>query len=470
MTNTTHIEQMIADLCPNGVEWKRLGEVLDYEQPTPYIVKNTDYDDSYLTPVLTAGQSFILGYTNEKEGIYKASKEQPTIIFDDFTTSFHWVEFDFKVKSSAMKMLRPKKEVNINFRFVYYAMQCIKFQATEHTRYWISKYSQFEIPIPSLVIQERIVEVLDKFSALAAELQAELQLRRKQYEYYRTQLLTPHTDGNPAGDSTDDRNWGLQEQEPRHASRVHSDNNATLGGVDHYDNATLGGVGHNDNATLGGVAHYMPIPSVSYKYPYSQTWEWKTLGEVCTKIVSGGTPARNHAEYFEGTIPWMRTQEVDWKEVYDTEIHITEDAVKNSSAKLIPANCVIIAMYGATAGKSCINKIPVTTNQACCNLEIDPAQAMYKYVYYWVCKEYENIKGMGEGSQNNINAQKIKSYKLPIPPLSEQERIVAILDKFEALTTSLTDGIPAEQAAQQKRYEYYRDKLLSFPRQTSHNE
>ena len=205
----THIEQMIKDLCPHGVELKTLGEVLDYEQPTPYIVKDTSYDDSFPTPVLTAGQSFILGYTDEQIGIYNASKENPTIIFDDFTTSFHWVDFDFKVKSSAMKMLRPKKDANINFRFVYYAMQCIKFQATEHTRYWISKYSQFEIPLPPLEIQKKIVECLDKFSALAAELQAELHLRRKQYEYYRTHLLTPHSDCNSA-DKTDDRKLDSQ--------------------------------------------------------------------------------------------------------------------------------------------------------------------------------------------------------------------------------------------------------------------
>ncbi len=103
------IEKLIVELCPQGVELKELGEVLDYEQPTKYIVKSTDYEDGHKTPVLTAGQSFILGYTKETDGIYKASKENPTIIFDDFTTSFHWVDFEFKVKSSAMKMLRPKK-------------------------------------------------------------------------------------------------------------------------------------------------------------------------------------------------------------------------------------------------------------------------------------------------------------------------------------------------------------------------
>lgn len=184
------LQELIQKLCPDGVEYKKLEEVLEYEQPTKYIVENTDYDNSYNIPVLTAGQTFILGYTNEKFGIYRASLESPTIIFDDFTTSFHWVDFDFKIKSSAIKMLRPQKTFNGSFRYVYYAMKCIKYEAVDHSRHWISKYSQFEIPIPHPDIQEEIVRILDNFTNLAAELQAELQARQEQYEYYRNKLLT----------------------------------------------------------------------------------------------------------------------------------------------------------------------------------------------------------------------------------------------------------------------------------------
>ena len=190
--------------------------------------------------------------------------------------------------------------------------------------------------------------------------------------------------------------------------------------------------------------------------------EWKKLGEICSKVCSGGTPSRGNGDYFTGDIPWLRTQEVDWKDIYDTEIKITEDAVKNSSAKLIPENCVIIAMYGATAGKVGINKIPLTTNQACCNLQINPQKALYKYVYYWVCNEYERLKSLGQGSQNNINAQIIKDYPIPIPSLAEQQRIVDILDRFDALTTDITAGLPVEIEARRKQYEYYRDQLLTF--------
>ena len=184
-----NLETLIQELCPDGVEFVKLADVLDYEQPTKYIVKCKDYQNEGM-PVLTAGQTFILGYTDETNGIFEASKENPVIIFDDFTTSFHWVDFNFKVKSSAMKMLRVSSERKVSFRFVYYAMKCIKYQTLEHSRQWISKYSQIEIPLPPIEVQTEIVRILDKFTSLEAELEAELDCRKRQYEYYRDKLLS----------------------------------------------------------------------------------------------------------------------------------------------------------------------------------------------------------------------------------------------------------------------------------------
>lgn len=135
-----------------------LGEVLDYEQPTKYIVSSIDYDDSYKTPVLTAGKTFILGYTNEKGGIFE--KELPVIIFDDFTTATKFVDFPFKVKSSAMKILHAKKD-KADIRFLFYVMQGIKFSSSTHKRYWISQYSKIKIPLPPIEVQKEIVEQIE---------------------------------------------------------------------------------------------------------------------------------------------------------------------------------------------------------------------------------------------------------------------------------------------------------------------
>ena len=188
------LNELIEKLCPNGVEFKKLEELLTYEQPTKYIVKTTKYSDEYTIPVLTAGQSFILGYTNEDKGIFNASNKKPVIIFDDFTTSFHWVDFDFKVKSSAMKILKPIND-NVNFKYIYYAMSTIKYIPGNHARHWISVYSQFSVPVPPLEVQREIVHILDDFTLLSAELSAELEARKRQYCYYREKLFEFNNDG-----------------------------------------------------------------------------------------------------------------------------------------------------------------------------------------------------------------------------------------------------------------------------------
>lgn len=193
--------------------------------------------------------------------------------------------------------------------------------------------------------------------------------------------------------------------------------------------------------------------------------EWKALDEISVKISSGGTPKTNIAEFYGGDVPWLRTQEVDFEEIWDTGVKITEAGVKNSSAKWIPANCVIVAMYGATVGKIGINKIPMTTNQACANIELDAEIADYRYVFHFLSSQYEYIKSLGAGSQTNINAGIVKKLSIPIPcpdnpkkSLEIQAEIVRILDAFTAMTAELT----AELNLRTKQYNYYRDQLLSF--------
>jgi len=142
---------------------KKLGEVLDYEQPTKYLVSSTGYKDEFSTPVLTAGKTFILGNTNEKKGIFPKEK-LPVIIFDDFTTATKFVDFPFKVKSSAMKILHAKKGI-ADTKYLFYLIQTIKFSHKQHKRYWISEYSQIEIPLPPIEEQKKIVAKIEKLFA-----------------------------------------------------------------------------------------------------------------------------------------------------------------------------------------------------------------------------------------------------------------------------------------------------------------
>jgi type I restriction enzyme S subunit len=187
-----------------------------------------------------------------------------------------------------------------------------------------------------------------------------------------------------------------------------------------------------------------------------------TLGEVCVTVSSGGTPLSTRSDYYGGDIPWLRTQEVRFADIWDTEIKITAKGLENSSAKWIPANCVIVAISGATAARSAVNKIPLTTNQHCCNLEVDQRRADYRYVFHWVGREYERIKSLGHGARADLNSAIIKGYPIPVPPLEDQRRLAAILDQFDALVNDLSLGLPAELKARRQQYAYYRDRLLSF--------
>ena len=168
-------------------EWAEysLGELLSYEQPTQYIVESTEYNDAYETPVLTAGKSFILGYTNEEDGIYD---QLPVIIFDDFTTATQYVNFKFKVKSSAMKILTPVQDLVLP-KFIFYRMQIINFDHSTHKRYWLQQYSKIRVSVPPLPEQKRIVGRIEElFSQLDTGVKT-LKKTKAQLAVYRQAVL-----------------------------------------------------------------------------------------------------------------------------------------------------------------------------------------------------------------------------------------------------------------------------------------
>ena len=371
------------------VEWKKLGDLLDFEQPTQYLVKSTEYDDAYDTPVLTAGQSLLLGYTDEKDGIYKADKKSPTIIFDDFTTSFHWIDYSFKVKSSAMKMLRPKK--NVCFRYVFYAMKCIGFIPGGHQRHWISKYSQFEIPYPSLQEQERIVGILDTFTASIDNLKEQIEQRVKQYEHYRDQLLN-------------------------------------LEGKEVIETLSFG----NDFQLKARIGWQ----GLTKK-------EYKNSGDY--KLVTGTDFTGNLRIDFESCV-------FVEKERYEQDEYIK-----------LKVGDVLITKDGTLGKVAYIDKLdmPATLNGGVFVVRDPMKKITPKFIMYYLTSNHFK-KWMQQnhttGSIQHLTQKLLSSFTIPVLPEVEQERIVGILDTFEASIQNLE----AQLEQWQKQYEYYREQLLTF--------
>ena len=185
-----HIEQgAMQELLKPKEGWmvKRLGTFLDYVQPTRYLVIDTEYNDNNDTPVLTAGKTFILGYTNEEFGIYKDNL--PVIIFDDFTTATKYVDFPFKAKSSAMKILRKKYET-VNLKFIFEIMQQINYPLGDHKRHWIAEYQNIEIRIPKPEEQTRIATILSDMDAEIAAMETKLAKYKQVKQGMMQNLLT----------------------------------------------------------------------------------------------------------------------------------------------------------------------------------------------------------------------------------------------------------------------------------------
>lgn len=376
--NTTLFPYLERLLEGEAVEWKTLGEVCDYEQPTAYLVRNTNYSDQYPIPVLTAGKTFILGYTNETTGIYRAS-EHPTIIFDDFTTANKWVDFDFKAKSSAMKMLTSKDEKVCLLKYIYYWLNTLPADSIvgDHSRQWISNYAQRLFPLPPLRVQARIVEILDKFTQLEAELEAELEARKKQYAYYRNQLL-----------------------------------------------------------------NFSQCP------PLNVNTEWRTLGEVA-EIGTGNSNRQDEAE--DGLYPfYVRSKNILHSSTYQFD----------ETAIIIPGEGGIGDIFHYAEGKYALHQRAYRIKVNAEN-ELSP-----KFLFYYMTNAFKPFilaRCVG-ATATSIRKPMLTDFPIPLPPLSEQRRIVDILDRFDTLINSISEGLPKEIALRRKQYEYYRDTLLNFPR------
>ena len=187
-----------------------------------------------------------------------------------------------------------------------------------------------------------------------------------------------------------------------------------------------------------------------------QEWKIYRIGDLCKRVCSGGTPKSTEPSYYDGEIPWLNTKEINFNRISSTEKHITLSGLENSSAKWIDKNSVIVAMYGATAAKVAINTIPLTTNQACCNLSIDETKADYRFVYYWLCSHYTELASLANGgAQQNLNAQQIKDFEIKLPEIQTQQKIADLLwsiDNKIICNKSINDNLEQQAHALYKSW------------------
>ncbi|EPM0568639.1 restriction endonuclease subunit S [Klebsiella pneumoniae] len=318
---------------------------------------------------------------------------------------FHYVEGKYALHQRAYRIRITTNAVDT--KFLYYFMsssfkQYILTKSVGATSISIRKpmLEGFKVPIPcpdnpekSLAIQSEIVRILDTFTALTAELTAELNMRKKQYNYYRDQLLS------------------FEEGEVK----------------------------------------------------------WKTLGEIGTWH-GGGTPSKSRSEFWEdGSIPWISPKDMGRPIVDTSEDYITEEAVEQSSTKLVPANSIAIVVRSSILDKvmpSALIPVPATFNQDM-KVVIPHCNISPNYIAHIMRSRGDDILRAAKksgGSVASIDSKKLFSFRIPVPHLNEQKRIVNILDKFDTLANSITEGLPREIELRQKQYEYYRDLLFSFPR------
>ena len=396
----TKLEELINELCPDGVEYVPIKEITKFEQPTKYIVKSTNYRDDFNTPVLTAGQTFILGYTNETDGIYNASKEHPVIIFDDFTGAFKWVDFPFKVKSSAMKMISANKDVT-TLRYIYHVMGHLNFISSEHKRLWIGIYSAFRVPLPPLSIQSEIVHILDSFTLLTAELTAELTARQKQYAFYRDYLL-------------DFSNEDVTKKIPD---------------ID-CSNVEYKKLGDISNIIRGG--NFQKKDFIEQGKPCIH------YGQIYTRL---GTTTSKSITYLNDDV-YSKSKKA-----------MPNDIIMAVTSENIEDVCKCTVWVG--------NKdVAVSGHTAIIHPSIN---SKYLGYYFQTKMFFKQKKKLAHGTKViEVTPDKLNDILIPVPPLSVQKNIVKILDRFDKLNNDMSEGLPAEIETRKKQYEYYRDTLLSF--------
>ena len=378
----SRLTELIEELCPDGVEFRPLSDLVR-------IRNGCDYK------TLSPGNVPVYGSGGVMTHVSEALGEGPTVLIPrkGSLDNIFFVEREFWTVDT---IFYTEIASDLDPKFFYYKMKTMHLSQMNEAAGVPSmnqrKLGRIQIPVPPLEVQREIVRILDQFTMLEAELEAELEARRAQYEHYRNHLLS-------------------------------------------YESLAARG----------------PVEMVN-------------LGDVALRVVTGVTPQASNARYYEGgSNPWIRTQDVNFNRISVASEFVTDAAIDELPLKWVKANCVIVAISGASAGRSALLGIDAVTNQHCCNLEIDPKRADYRYVYYSIAARYNELRSLGRGARGDLNVSIIKSFEIPLPSVDQQSAVADLLDHFDALVNDISSGLPAEIAARHAQYEHYRDRLLSFP-------
>lgn len=368
------IERMLQELCPEGVEYKKLGEVCEFQRGSTITAKKAVDGD---VPVIAGGQ---------KPAYYHnvANRQGKTVVVAGSGAYAGFVTYwEIPIFVSDAFSVNPND--CLDTKYLYYYLKNIqeKIHATKKgsgvPHVHGSSIAKFEIPVPPLPIQEEIVRILDHFTELTASLQAELQARQKQYEYYRNRLLT-------------------------------------------------------FTKIRGGT----------------QSVIWMKMSEICN-LQRGKVYSKEYLRDNQGIYP-----------VYSSQT-INNGELGRISTYDFDGTYLTWTTDGAYAGTIFKRKGKFSITNVCGIISMKSDLVTMDFLYYWLSLKAKEYVYSGMGNPKLMSNQ-VEKILVPIPVLSEQQRIVGILDKFETLVNDLSQGLPAEIAAVQEQYEYYRNKLLTFNR------
>ena len=410
----SRLADLINELCPDGVEYRRLDEL--FATRNGYTPSRSDASawDSHDIPWFRMEDIRENGGILDRALTYISSSavkngvlfpENSLLVATSATIGAHALITVPHLSNQRFTSLRLKDEYRkyFDYRFLYYYCFVLDAFCLEHVNVSsfpsvdMRAFRSFKFPVVPLAVQREIVRILDQFTTLEAELEAELEARRAQYEYYRNQLLS-------------------------------------------YD----------------ALASRGPV-------------EWVKLADIGIWS-GGGTPSKARDDFWlGGEIPWITPKDMRSSHISRSEICVTKDGVLGSSIKLIKAPSIAIVVRSSILQHTLpIAQIDVdaTFNQDMKVLTVYDSDFDYRFIYYALCVNAQEILSQVSkqgGSVNSLIVPKLMNFKIAVPDSFEQVRLANVLNEFDALVNDISSGLPAEIAARRAQYEYYRDRLLSFP-------